>query len=102
MEAQCPRAAAGAFPRFAYEEDWFDEPVTARIPRVEQKRMEVLSREDMRKVLRVCGTCDRALVMTLIDSGLRRGQALALEWEDTWTFTHERSTSDEGRAEKRE
>ena len=74
--------AVRAFLRFAYEEDWIEEPVTVRMPRVEQKRMEVLSREDARKVLSVAGTRDRALVMTLIDSGLRRGEALALDCRD--------------------
>ncbi|MFV2044705.1 MAG: tyrosine-type recombinase/integrase [Anaerolineales bacterium] len=74
--------AVRAFVRFAHEEDWIEEPVTVRMPRLEQKRMEVLNREDVRAVLRVCGTRDRALVMTLIDSGLRRGEALALDWDD--------------------
>ena len=74
--------AVRAFLRFAYEEDWIEEPVTVRMPRVEQKRMEVLSREQVKRVLSVCETRDRALVMTLIDSGLRRGEALALDWED--------------------
>ncbi len=74
--------AVRAFLRFAYEEDWIEEPITVRMPRVEQKRMEVLSREDVRKVLSVAGTRDRALVLTLIDSGLRRGEALALDWDD--------------------
>ena len=74
--------AVRAFLRFAYEENWIEEPVTVRMPRVEQKRMEVLSREDVRRVLTVCGTRDRALVMTLIDSGLRRGEALGLDWDD--------------------
>jgi len=74
--------AVRAFLRFAYEEDWIEEPVTVRMPRVEQKRMEVLSREDVKRVLGVCGTRDRALVMTLIDSGVRRGEVLALDWED--------------------
>ena len=74
--------AVRAFLRFAYEEDWIEEPVTVRMPRLEQKRMEVLSREDVKRILRVCGTRDRALVMTLIDSGLRRGEALALNWDD--------------------
>ncbi|MCH8338772.1 MAG: tyrosine-type recombinase/integrase [Chloroflexi bacterium] len=74
--------AVRAFLRFAYEEDWIEEPVTVRMPRVEQKRMEVLSREDVKQVLRVCGTRDHALVLTLIDSGVRRGEALALNWED--------------------
>jgi site-specific recombinase XerD len=74
--------AVRAFLRFAYEEGWIEGPVTVRMPRVEQKRMEVLSPEDVKKVLSVCGLRDRALVMTLIDSGLRRGEALALTWED--------------------
>jgi len=74
--------AVRAFVRFAHEESWIEEPVTVRMPRVEQKRMEVLSREEVKRVLSVCGTRDRALVLTLIDSGLRRGEALALDWDD--------------------
>ncbi len=74
--------AVRAFLRFAYEEDWIEGPVTVRMPRLEQKRMEVLSRDDVRRLLSVCGTRDRALVLTLIDSGLRRGEALALDWDD--------------------
>jgi integrase len=74
--------AVRAFLRFAYEEGWIEEPVTVRMPRLEQKRMEALSPEDVKRVLDVCGARDRSLVMTLIDSGLRRGEALALDWED--------------------
>ena len=74
--------AVRAFVRFAYEERWIEEPITVRMPRIEQKRMEVLSREDVKRVLSVCGTRDRALIMTLIDSGVRRGEALDLAWED--------------------
>ncbi len=74
--------AARAFLRFAHEEGWIEEPVTVRMPRVEQKRMEVLTREEVRRVLSVCGCRDRALVMTLIDSGVRRGEALDLGWDD--------------------
>ena len=71
-----------AFLRFAYEEDWIEERVIVRMPRVEQKRMEVLTREEVKRILKVCGARDSALVMMLIDSGLRRGEALALYWED--------------------
>jgi integrase len=74
--------AVRAFLRFAHEEGWIEEPVTVRMPRLEQKRMEVLGREDVKQVLSVCGTRDRALVMTLIDSGVRRGEVLDLDWED--------------------
>ena len=68
--------AVRVFVRFAYGEGWIEEPVTVRMPRLEQKRTEVLSREDVKRVLSVCGTRDRALELTLIDSGLRRGEAL--------------------------
>ena len=43
-----------------------------RMPWLKPKRMEMLSREDVKTVLSVCGTRDRALVLTLIDSGIRR------------------------------
>ena len=56
--------AVRAFLRFAFEEGWIEEPVTVRMPRLEQKRMEVLSPEDVKRVLDVCGARDRALVMT--------------------------------------
>ena len=72
--------AVRAFLRFSHEEGWIEEPVTVRMTRIEQKRMEVLSCEDVKRVLSLCGTRDRALVMTLIDSGVRRGEALALDW----------------------
>ncbi len=74
--------AVRAFLRFAHEEGWIEEPVIVRMPRVEQRRMEVLTREEVRKILSVCGIRDRALVLTLIDSGIRRGEALALIWDD--------------------
>ena len=74
--------AVRVFARFAYEESWIEEPVTVRVPRLEQKRMEVLSRADVKRILSVYGTRDRALVLTLIDSGIRRGEVLALDWED--------------------
>jgi len=74
--------AVRAFVRFAYQEGWIDQPTKVQMPRLQQKRMEVLSPEDVNRVLSACGTRDRALVMTLIDSGLRRGEALALDWED--------------------
>jgi len=74
--------AIRAFLRFAYEESWIEEPIKVHMPRLEEKRMEVLSREDLKSILSVCGSRDRALVMTLVDSGIRRGEALALNWED--------------------
>ena len=49
---------------------------TVRMPRLEEKRMEVLSRVDVIIVLSGRGCLDRALVMTLIDSGVGRREAL--------------------------
>ncbi|MFV2045229.1 MAG: hypothetical protein ACC700_18600 [Anaerolineales bacterium] len=42
----------------------------------------ILSRDAEQRLLSGCGTRDRALVLTLIDSGIRRGEALALDWDD--------------------
>jgi len=54
--------AVCAFVRFAFEEGWIEEPVTVRMPRLEQKPMEVLSPEEVRRVLSVCGAHSVAAV----------------------------------------
>ena len=56
--------AVRAFVRFAYDEGWIEEPVTVRMPRHEQKRIDVLNREGVKRVLGVCGArcLDRSIL----------------------------------------
>jgi len=90
--------AVRAFLRSAHEEAWIDEPVTARMPRVDQSRVEVLRPEEARRVPAVCGFEDRAWVMTQDDSALRRGEASALNCDDVGFHTRRSIYGEEGGA----
>lgn len=53
------------------------------LPRVDRKRLPSISAEDAKKLLAVCEKPrEKALVLLLLDSGLRRGEASALNWGD--------------------
>ena len=53
------------------------------MPRVEQKQMRVLSPDELDKILKVCKKPrDKALILFLVDTGLRRSEACSLEWID--------------------
>ncbi len=56
--------------------------ITFDMPRVAQKRLPVLTAEEVGRVLAVCGVRDRALVLLMVDSGLSRAEVCALNWED--------------------
>lgn len=74
--------AIRAFLRFAHEEEYLSFPVKFDMPNKQRKHMDVLSSEEIKQVLEICQCRDKALVMLLIDSGMRRGEALDLSWED--------------------
>lgn len=55
--------------------------VKVKMPKVEKKRMRTLDSEDLGRVLAACRTHrERAIVSLLADSGLRRAEAVALNW----------------------
>lgn len=69
--------------RFFAAEGYREEPVSFRMPRVDRKRQLVLSGEELGRVLEACDNLrDRAVVLLLVDSGLRASEALALDWGD--------------------
>jgi len=74
--------AIRALVNFAHREGYLEEPIKVTMPKVPQKRMEVLTVDEIGCVLKHANVLERALVMLLIDSGLRRGEALALTWDD--------------------
>jgi site-specific recombinase XerD len=66
---------------------WSDEgycnPVRFEMPRVAKKRLPVLSAEELKRAIDACQSKrDKALLLFLADSGLRRAEACALNWCD--------------------
>ncbi len=72
-----------AFLRFLKEEGYIPAPINIKMPRVEQKKMRVLSPEELKQILKVCKKArDKALILFLVDSGMRRSEARSLNWID--------------------
>jgi len=54
-----------------------------KMPRVEQKQMRVLSPDELNQILKVCKKPrDKALLLFMVDTGLRRSEACSLNWID--------------------
>ena len=72
-----------AFLRFLNEEGYISSPTNVKMPRVEQKKMRVLSADELKKILKVCKKPrDKSLILFLVDTGLRRSEACSLNWMD--------------------
>ncbi len=69
--------------RFWYAEQYIPNPVTFSMPRVEKKRLPCLTAEQLNTVLSVCKKPrDKALILFMADSGLRRAEIISLNWDD--------------------
>jgi integrase/recombinase XerD len=74
--------AIKTFLRFAYAEGYLP-LIQVDLPIVPEILPEILSTDDIRRVLRACRrTRDRVIVMMLLDTGMRRGELLNLKWSD--------------------
>jgi site-specific recombinase XerD len=71
------------FLRFCYEEDYINKRIQVNMPKLSKKRLPVLTAEELHKVIKTSKTVrDKALVLLMADTGLRRGETLALTWGD--------------------
>lgn len=69
--------------RFWHSEKYIHEPVTFAMPKTEKKRLPCLSADELNQVLSACkNPRDKALILFMADSGLRRAEAIDLNWED--------------------
>jgi integrase/recombinase XerD len=68
--------------RFWHTEKYLPEPVVFAIPKVEKKRLPVLSAEDLSCILTACNTKEKAIILLLADTGIRRLEACNLIWSD--------------------
>lgn len=68
---------------FFNSEKYITTPVTFQMPAIADKRLPCLSTEDVQKLLVNCQIPrDKALILLMVDTGLRRAEVCALNWED--------------------
>ncbi len=68
--------------RFWYAEGYIQELPKFAMPKLDKKKLPVLDAEQLQAVLKHCNKREKALVLFLADTGLRREEACALNWED--------------------
>lgn len=79
----CHARGIRAFVRFLFAEGYMTSLMPTTMPRVEEKPMRVLDQTELQSFLRACKRPrDRALVLFLVDTGLRRSEAISLNWLD--------------------
>jgi integrase/recombinase XerD len=67
--------------RFWQEEGYRTSPIVVPMPHVDRKRLPFLAPEQVRNALGQCSSRrDRALLLFLVDTGVRRAEALAINW----------------------
>lgn len=69
--------------KFFQTEKYITTPVTFQMPSMADKRLPCLSTEDVQKLLTDCqNPRDKAVILLMVDTGLRRAEVCALNWED--------------------
>jgi site-specific recombinase XerD len=69
--------------KFWHAEGYLEKPVKFAMPRLSKKRLPVLSADELKRAIEACRSKrDKALLLFLADSGLRRAEVCALNWED--------------------
>ena len=72
-----------AFLSFLNEEGYISAPIKVKMPRVEHKKMRVLSPDELNQILKVCKTIrDKSLILFMVDTGVRQSEACFLDWID--------------------
>lgn len=71
------------FIRFCHAEGYMIELVTFSMPKVGKKRHIVLSPDEVKQLVDSCTTPrDKAIILVLLDTGIRASELLALDWKD--------------------
>ncbi len=69
--------------RFWHDQGYLSMAIAVAMPRLRKKRLPVLSADELRQVLDVdLSRRDHALILVMADSGLRRAEVCALDWQD--------------------
>lgn len=68
--------------RFWLNEGYIGAAVVFDLPKKALRRLPVLTAEQVQELIKVCNVRDRALVLFMVDSGLRRAEVCNVNWED--------------------
>jgi site-specific recombinase XerD len=69
--------------KFFLNENYISTPVIFQMPSMADKRLACLSTEDVQKLLANCqNPRDKAVILLMVDTGLRRAEVCAINWED--------------------
>jgi len=68
--------------KFWHEEGYTQSRVKFDMPKVAKKRLPVLNAEQLKQVIKVCDVRERAIVLFMVDSGLRNSEVCAFNWGD--------------------
>jgi len=69
--------------KFWHAEKYLPEVITFDMPKIEKKRLPVLTADEVGTVLKACPSPrDKAIILLMVDTGLRRSEVIALNWSD--------------------
>jgi site-specific recombinase XerD len=68
--------------RFWHAEGYLPQAVQFDMPKLEKKRLPVLTADELRQIVSACNVRDKAIILFMADSGLRRGEVIRLDWSD--------------------
>ena len=71
------------FLRFLHQEGYIPEQISFQMPKIGEKRLPILSIAEVKQVVKACITIrDKAIILFLVDTGLRLAEATAMNWGD--------------------
>lgn len=78
----CHARAMRTMLKFWHAENYMRDVVKFAMPKIEKKRLLVLSADEVATVLKSLSVRDKALILLMVDTGLRRSEIIALNWQD--------------------
>ncbi len=71
------------FTRFLLKEKYIYQPIEFKMPKIGKKRLLVYNKEEVQQILTACiDKRDKAFILLMVDSGLRKAEVIALNWGD--------------------
>jgi site-specific recombinase XerD len=67
---------------FWHAENYIPAPVRFDMPKLAKKRLPVLTAVQLKQIVKACNVRDKAIVLFMADSGLRRAEVINLNWSD--------------------